>query len=560
VLANVPRFETGKGLSVEEGTTNLFSANQAALTTDTTGFSSLRSATITRDTGAAYRIFGSGALKVVTPNVQTLEGAWPNTLVTATGGQTYTMSIFLCGGGTVKVHFAEYKDGVYVTDTVTSIITLTATPTRYSITKTIAADSNGVSLYVRTDVQQGITFYMSGLQCENKAYATSWQLPGSARNAEVVTVPTAGVLSASQFTVEALVNVTAETINTAAIQNPTILCTIDNAGGSFQLRLDNASPNTKFAFWTFTTGYATPNGVTSAVISPGIYRVAAKKDGVEQSVWVNGVKCLIPSAPANMTGLSSNAYIGSFSGLTSFSNSQISDVVISSRARTDAELAARGVLTPLGCDKDTTWYAPLTSSVAHQCNSTGASKILDRSGFGNHATNYGTTVVAGPNGVGRNMKNPLATYIATGSSYNPRNITIVAWVKNTRASWTPVLTWGSEGTNGYFLNQDNSGHLYFYVAVDGTLRAQTTAASTNDGKIHMWCGTYDGSKTIQYLDGVTVSTRAWGSNLTGSSNNAIIIGSQTLPPDVLYDAKIFNYALSAAEVKQLYENTRWRYQ
>jgi hypothetical protein len=584
VLANVPRFETGKGLTVEEGTTNLLTAQQAGLpAAGTAGFvGNSGPETLSRDIGAGYRIMGSAALKVITPGTIPGEGVASGVALTVTiPNNTYTLSGYFCGAGNIKLGLVEYQDGVGAVGTTwcsINPIALTATSTRYSVSRTFGATGNRAYLLILTTAAAAITFYVSGLQIEQKAYATSWIDGAATRNAEVVTVPTAGVLSPSQGTVEMLVNVT-DTLKSTAAVNRLFDCTGTDATHN-RFRLQHYTDNTFSIMSWNNAGASSSVGVSTAGYALGKHRFAIKWSAAELAFFIDGVEVGAhvdnPSIPSS---LGANMYIGSTFDGTYQADAQISDVVISSRARTDTELDAqhRGVLTPLGCDKDTTWYAPLTSSVAHQCPSTGATRILDRSGFGNHATNYGSTVVAGPNGAVRKCAGK--EYMTCNSSVPDLigdKFTISAWMKPTS---TPILNKVWLSANSY----NNDGWYFWLYGTQAGIHANKIAASfawsggtssemfTNAPALSLNTLYHvvitvdaDALKSYLYINGVYIGSVTMGQRMVKPVNRTMYIGRYV---GADYEAFVefnsltaFNHTLSSAEVKQLYENTRWMYQ
>jgi hypothetical protein len=195
---NLAVSSTDKALWIEEGTTNLLTANQSSVETNTTGFNINNGTTITRDTTEYWN--GTASLKCVTPNVAATEG-WYTSNTTVTASLVYTASVYLKGSGTVQLFLQERTAAdALVGATASSVITLASTWTRYSVTRTFGATGERARIYVYTNAQQGITFYADGLQIEQKAYATSWHLGGATRNAEVVTIP-ASIFDKNHFTV-----------------------------------------------------------------------------------------------------------------------------------------------------------------------------------------------------------------------------------------------------------------------------------------------------------------------------------------------------------------------
>lgn len=196
VLAGWPRFQVGKfgqGVMVEEGTTNLLTQNQATVETDTTGFAINGSGvTLSRDTTTSWQ--GNASLKAVCDGTALYQG--PSITANVISGNTYTFSVYLKGSGNVVITL----NGLALTSVGTDVIALTNAWTRYSITAT-ATSSGQLNMIVHTNsTPQSITFYADGLQLEQRAYATSF-VDGT-RAGETLTIPTAGVLSTTEGTVE----------------------------------------------------------------------------------------------------------------------------------------------------------------------------------------------------------------------------------------------------------------------------------------------------------------------------------------------------------------------
>lgn len=62
--------------------------------------------------------------------------------------------------------------------------------------------------YFAVKLMSTIPVYLWRPQVEQKAYATSWQIPGTARNAEILAIPTSGVFTKSSWAVELTFNPT----------------------------------------------------------------------------------------------------------------------------------------------------------------------------------------------------------------------------------------------------------------------------------------------------------------------------------------------------------------
>ncbi len=157
---------------IEEGTTNLLTANQTSAETDLSGFVAFGSTTISRDTTEHWQ--GGASLKVVCPGTTGGEGvfvAYP-----ATSNTAYTGSVWLKGSGTFGVELRDDTNAVYHTP---KVVTLNGDWQRV-VTNPLAYGSTAgnLLLIVWGTNPSGATFYADGWQLEQKPYATSWS-PGS---------------------------------------------------------------------------------------------------------------------------------------------------------------------------------------------------------------------------------------------------------------------------------------------------------------------------------------------------------------------------------------------
>ena len=321
-----------QGATVEEGTTNLLTANQASVETDTTGFIANNSATLTRDTNERYS--GSASLKVVTGNIAAFEGFY-TTRITGTPGTVYSGQIRIKGASdTVRCYLrALPTDESSVLGQTTFDLTLNGTWQLVKLENfTAPANTGKLDLVVATQTQQAITFYADCLQIEQKAYATSWHLPGTTRTAETLTVPTANVFNKGNWTVE----------GAYTPQIPT------NVGGLnkalFEMRID---ANNWYIFTVDLNGAwhlrTDSGGVSRTIISAGnavvqgtAYHWQISGDGSVMRLCVNGVQVGESTYTEPVGTLPTNMNIGNHAE-TSQANGLISNFRISSRARTLAE-------------------------------------------------------------------------------------------------------------------------------------------------------------------------------------------------------------------------------
>lgn len=154
-----------KGLVIEEATTNR--VTNPSFETNTTDWAAAGSAIARVST--CNRI-GGYSLRVITNNGAAFEGAEHVVTANTAAGTEYTFSAYVRGSGTMRVSCWDdvtgYQHG--------SIVTLTDTWQRATLTATFGVGSTVRALEIRTNVQQNITFYIDAVQVEQQDCATSY--------------------------------------------------------------------------------------------------------------------------------------------------------------------------------------------------------------------------------------------------------------------------------------------------------------------------------------------------------------------------------------------------
>lgn len=184
------------------------------------------------------------------------------------------------------------------------------------------------------------------------------------------------------------------------------------------------------------------------------------------------------------------------------------------------------------------------------------STATDSSGSGNHGT------LTGANGKPRPALGRLGQALsfdgvddyvgATGNDNS--NFSTSAWVKTSSTdSFDGIVEYSTSLNGRRGIGLANGNVLIVYAS---TYRL-STGAVVNDGRWHHIIGTYDGTTPIVYVDGVAVSLGAENGGLVGSSASSIVrIGDFTANGYKLNgsidDVRIYNRALTAGEVQQLY--------
>lgn len=175
-----------------------------------------------------------------------------------------------------------------------------------------------------------------------------------------------------------------------------------------------------------------------------------------------------------------------------------------------------------------------------------------------------TQVAAGP--IGQALKfNGTNQYVRIPSSYSinlPNTLTLSAWVKFPSLGTGGVIS--KQGVNfQYYLDVDWSSGAFDFSLANSAGNSHTLLSYTNNGAFiwsyaNKWTlitATYDGTTMSMYVNGVLVKQQAYASPIyTGADN--LYIGSINTTSNfsgTIDDARIYNRALSAAEIQRLYQ-------
>jgi len=148
--------------------------------------------TVTSDTAQYWQ--GSRSIKCVTPNSVSSEGIECNAYNIYPGApsNSYTFSIYLrgnSGGETVKLVLNEYDSNYgWIDETQSTMITLTTSWVRYSVTHTYSSSGVYSGAIVMTNSQQAATFWADGAQIECGSSPTTFVLPLSVPTLSISTV------------------------------------------------------------------------------------------------------------------------------------------------------------------------------------------------------------------------------------------------------------------------------------------------------------------------------------------------------------------------------------
>ncbi len=163
-------------VAVEQSTTNLFSANQASVETNLTGFTAVNAGGLARTVVPSLAWDGSAFLECLTPGVVPNEGYYIGISPGPFSGD-YTGSIYIRASSATYVGKIIRLYIYDVTNAISSVvqeITLTLAYRRAHITINLGAGSAELRLYVVTKLQEVVHWYSDAHQIENRVYPTSF--------------------------------------------------------------------------------------------------------------------------------------------------------------------------------------------------------------------------------------------------------------------------------------------------------------------------------------------------------------------------------------------------
>ncbi|MDO8524416.1 MAG: LamG domain-containing protein [bacterium] len=198
-----------------------------------------------------------------------------------------------------------------------------------------------------------------------------------------------------------------------------------------------------------------------------------------------------------------------------------------------------------------------------------ASTTYDSSGNGNTGTlTGGVQWATGKLGKGLSFDG-VNDYVSVGTSttLRPTKITVSFWGYRYSQAYAPLAisagALGGSGGGGYHISYLNTFYIYKAVGASGLCTAPVGVDYLNQW-VHI-VGTYDGVNVRIYQNGVEIGT---GTSCVGSitynlpAGTTIAIGSMgyLMPSQVfkgsIDDVRIYNRALSAGEVGQMYNSTK----
>jgi Concanavalin A-like lectin/glucanases superfamily len=209
----------------------------------------------------------------------------------------------------------------------------------------------------------------------------------------------------------------------------------------------------------------------------------------------------------------------------------------------------------------------LSSSDISGINSSGTSSpvanVTDVSGNGKYGFAYGNAAFTFPTTMGANFDG-LSSYIALPYAMTSSSLTVMAWIQAANfATGNPRVVANShtdEDNNGFQLLIKNGGGSGFFDVGNGS--ANGTASWTqqlNTGEWYHYAGVYNGSTVVAYINGVEVGSGTFAGGALSNSGYDIDIGNDPAYSGdfffgAIYDVRIYESALTAAEILQIYQS------
>jgi hypothetical protein len=330
------RLDGMPGVLVEEGATNLTPYSDP---TDITKFSPRGD--VTRASGIAP--FLAGGAEFIDNATTRFAYQAHNTL---TPNTQYAFSFFIRmtdGGVPLKAtDFTLMFASLAVPSDAIKVVSLGDGLYRVEAVLTTLATLNGYNCGVVKYPGQSVRgFKVSGYQVEQKAFVTSYQPTNGApvaRSPEVLTLPTAGILSPAQGYIRMWVYVNALVKRTSGAAR---LFRVNRADGGYAFTVNHSTSG----FW-FLTSFDDTNATTGAPGYPdantpeGWHLFEAKWNAANLRLMVDGVVGGAAINPKLPTALHSLWHIGSANGTSEFANTYFGATQCGSNYPTDAESLA----------------------------------------------------------------------------------------------------------------------------------------------------------------------------------------------------------------------------
>jgi hypothetical protein len=313
-----------------------------------------------------------------------------------------------------------------------------------------------------------------------------------------------------------------------------------------------------------------------------IYYVVGTYDGTNQRVYVNGVlqaSATTVTGNISYTGLTDGFLVGQVQGFTAgrYLTGSVYNVSVYSRALSQAEISQNyEALKSKFANTIVQQGLVLNLDAGNPYSYAGAGTTwIDVSGNTNNATLINSPTYSSDNSGVLNWASASSQYatVAMNSGLRVANITQEVWVfLNSTADQVFIGSQYGTSSNNSFALWVSGGTFYFGVNTGGSFYNSASSAPSTSTWYHL-VHTYNGTTQYLYINGVLVTTynSAASGNITyDTSNTLLAIGADfngtgyNTGPTLFVNGKmpivkIYNIALSAAQVLQNYNATKGRF-
>jgi hypothetical protein len=364
-----------------------------------------------------------------------------------------------------------------------------------------------------------------------------------------------------------------------SVVNDTLFGDYDNAGGGATangMTLRISSSGTAATFYIYSNGTASRIDTSYNFSLNTWYQIVGVTTGSILKLYVNG-KLISSTAQLNNLGNSSvTAKIGERGDAVTLMRGNLDDLRIYNRALSAQEVQQL--------------YAQGSANIAHSNTVTLTTGLVGYWTFDGSNTNWRTNTTADSSGQGNTgtlvamstTTSPVPGKIGGALKFNGTNnsinvpnsvslqltnaITISAWIYG-KNNWTHPIEGSTivakrDFTGSNLINYDfevNTGGFLQFLSADSSIFSTDNTTSLSIGKWYFVSVTYDSSNVRFYVNGTQVSSFAQTAAM--ASNTTLVSIGRTIRPHNsnfgefqgnLDDVRIYNRALSAQEVAQLY--------
>ena len=342
-----------------------------------------------------------------------------------------------------------------------------------------------------------------------------------------------------------------------------------NKESAYCLRTGAADSNNRLEFNLYIGGSIQTITSNNTLVNQ-YNHIVAMYNGTIMKMYVNGIlQTNTKTISGNIGTNNDDLLIAKRVGVTHYLDGSLADVRIYNRALSPSEITQlyeeyRPKIAMGDLQKGLVLHLPLDE----QSYNPATKRFSDGTPYENHGTGANAANFDANDRMGQadraTVFNGLSDYVSVSDNNNldiTTAITMSLWLK-----WTsPIVTIGvickddaSVGA-GYGLYAKNDGKIKTNMRIDGSWKEMVDPNTSNDNNWHHFVVIYDGSKVYLYRSGIeVVSDDATGNISTNNYNFKIgtFEGSSDYFNGTIADVRIYNRALTQAEITQLYEEYR----